>query len=150
MSGKRTTGEDKPSPPIQAREPRPENPPSSYGSVPGSELPLALYVCVFVAFAWVLLASWLAFAGDGDAELALGMASVLAVVFFALPVLVFLTARSHSSAAGHETKSNMVTRRVEIATGTLDRASAWMQVLLIPWTLALAATLIGATYLLVH
>ena len=122
---------------------------SGYGTVPGSEFPVALYVSVFAAFAWILAASWLAFAGDGDAELSLGFALVLSAVFFALPLLVFVTARHHSHSRSRPQDDFMATR-VEIATGTLSGASVWLQVLLIPAALALAATLIGATSMLVH
>ena len=75
---------------------------SNYGAVPGAELPVAVYVSVFAAFAWIVLASWLAFANDADADLALGMAGVLTVVFFALPVLVRLTAMAHADATRRE------------------------------------------------
>src|SRR5262245_43983184 len=61
---------------------------SNYGSVPGEEFPAVVYVSVLAAFAWIMLASWLAFAGDGDAALALGIAIVLAIVFFALPIII--------------------------------------------------------------
>jgi hypothetical protein len=122
---------------------------SNYGAVPGAEFPVAVYVSVFAAFAWIVLASWLAFANDADADLSLGIAAVLTVVFFALPVLIRLTAMTHPRAR-HEKAHNFLASRVEIATGTLSGSSAWLQVVLIPAALALAATLIGAISLLVH
>ena len=122
---------------------------SNYGAVPGAELPVAVYVSVFAAFAWIVLASWLAFANDADANLSLGMAGVLTVVFFALPVLIRLTAMTHPRAR-REKAHNFLASRVETATGTLSGASAWLQIVLIPAALALAATLIGATSILVH
>jgi len=122
---------------------------SNYGSVPGAELPVAVYGSVFVAFIWVVVAAWIAFGNGADADLSLGMAAVLTVVFFALPVLIRLTANSHADIAHHK-KQNFLASRVETATGTLTGASAWLQVLLIPAALALAATLIGATSVLVH
>ncbi len=122
---------------------------SSYGAVPGEEFPASVYVSVFVAFAWILAASLIAFARDADANLAIGMAVVLMVVFFALPVLVWLTARSHARSSP-ATAGNFLTSRVETATGTLTGANAWLQIAVIPTALALAATLIGAASLLVH
>ena len=122
---------------------------SNYGAVPGSEFPVAVYISVFAAFAWIVLASWLAFANDADADLALGIAGVLTVVFFALPVLVRLTAMAHPRAR-REKAHDFLASRVETATGTLSGASAWLQIVLIPAALALAATLIGVTSLLVH
>ncbi len=121
---------------------------SGYGTVPGSELPPAVYVSVLAAFAWILLASWVAFAGDGDADLALSFVIVLALVFFALPILVYVTAKHRSRAPAVE--GDFLSSRVETWTEMLTGASAWLQVLLIPAALALAATLIGAANLLVH
>jgi hypothetical protein len=122
---------------------------SNYGAVPGAELPVAVYASVFAAFIWVVVAAWIAFANDADADLALGMAVVLTVVFFALPVLIRLTANSHANTTG-DGKQDFLASPVETATGTLTGASAWLQIVLIPAALALAATLIGATAVLVH
>ena len=90
----------------------------------------------------------MAFAGDGDADLALSFVLVLSVVFFALPVLVYLTARHR--AADVDGGKKLLSEPVETATGALSGASAWVQVLLIPSALALAATLIGGVAVLVH
>ena len=122
---------------------------SGYGTVPGAEFPVAVYVSVFAAFAWIVLASWLAFANGPDAELALGFAGVLTIVFFALPVLVHLTATGHPPIR-REKAHGFRASRVETATGTLSGGSVWLQIMLIPAALALAATLIGAVSLLVH
>ena len=73
-----------PHPPLRNED----EPRSNYGTVPGAELPAFVYVSVLAAFGWIMLASWLAFAGDTDAALALGIAILLAVVFFALPILI--------------------------------------------------------------
>jgi hypothetical protein len=124
---------------------------SGYGTIPGAEFPVAVYVSVFAAFAWIVGASWIAFANGADADLALGlgMAGVLTVVFFALPVLIRLTAMAHPRAR-RDKAHNFLASRVETATETLSGTSAWLQILLIPAALALAATLIGVTSLLVH
>jgi hypothetical protein len=130
----------------------PEAPRSGYGSVPGAELPTFVYVSVLIAFAWVMLASWLAFASDADTQLALGIAIVLGIVFFALPIIVHHVALAHSrpERRERETMRDFLSAPVETATGPLRGASAWLQVLIIPLALALAATLIGATSILVH
>lgn len=73
---------------------------------------------------------------------------MLTIIFFALPVLVRLTANTHANTV-RDKKQDFLASRVETATGTLTGASAWLQVLLIPAALALAATLIGATSVLV-
>jgi hypothetical protein len=121
---------------------------SGHGSVPGSELPPVVYVSVLAAFAWILLASWVAFAGDGDADLALSFVLVLALVFFALPILIYFTAKHRSRTPAPQ--GDFLSTKVETWTGTLTAASAWLQILLIPAALAFAATLIGAANMLVH
>jgi hypothetical protein len=126
------------------REPR-----SSLGTIPGAEFPAFVYVSVLAAFAWIMLASWLAFADDVDAELPLGIAVVLAIVFFALPIIIrhVAIAFSHNKP---RTTGDFLSAPVDTATGPLPGSSAWLQVLLIPAALALAATLIGTAYLLVR
>jgi hypothetical protein len=104
---------------------------------------------VLAVFAWVMLASWLAFARDTDAALALAMAVVLGIVFFALPIIVRRVAVAHSRPERGE-EHDFLSAPIETATGPLPGASAWLQVLLIPLALALAASLIGATYVLVR
>jgi hypothetical protein len=117
--------------------------------VPGAELPGFVYVSVLAAFGWIMLASWLAFAGEADAELAIGMAVVLAIVFFALPIIIRHAAVAFSRPKPQAPRE-FLTSTVDTATGPLSGASAWLQVLMIPLALALAATLIGAASLLVR
>jgi hypothetical protein len=126
------------------REPR-----SSYDTIPGAEFPTFVYVSVLAAFAWIMLASWLAFAGDMDAVLALGIAIVLAIVFFSLPVIIRQVAVANSRSRPKRT-GDFLSAPVDTATGPLRGSSAWLQVLLIPLALALAATLIGAVHVLVR
>jgi hypothetical protein len=126
------------------REPR-----SGYGAVPGAEFPNFVYVSVLVAFAWIMLASWLAFAGEMDARLPLGIAIVLALVFFALPVIIHHVAVTRTRDKPVVTH-DFLSAPVDTATGPLRGSSAWLQVLMIPLSLALAATLIGAAFLLVR
>jgi hypothetical protein len=126
-----------------------QEPRSSYGTVPGTELPAFVYVSVLAAFAWIMLASWLAFAGDMDAMLALGIAVVLGIVFFALPVIIRQVAVANTRNRPEAT-DDFLSAPVETATGPLPGWSAWLQILLIPLALALAATLIGAAYVLVR
>jgi hypothetical protein len=124
-------------------------PRSSFGTLPGAELPAFVYVSVLAAFGWIMLASWLAFAGDTDADLALGVAVVLAIVIFALPIVIHHTAVAFCRPKP-QTPREFLAAPVETATGPLSGASAWLQVLLIPLALALAATLIGVAHVLVR
>ena len=134
--------------PAQHAEDAAQTPRSGYGSVPGAEFPAFVYLSVLAAFGWIMLASWVAFARDTDAALALGIAVVLAIVFFALPLIIHRVAAAHSQDK-QRMPHDFLSSPVETATGSLPGSSAWLQVLLIPLALALAATLIGATYLLV-
>jgi hypothetical protein len=124
--------------------------PASYEPqpLPGSELPTTVYLLIIAAYSWMLGAAWYAFGRDTDAGLVLGIASVLAVVFFGIPIAMRKTAaprlpRPQQTA----TRLRIATARVETATGTLPAWHAWTEVLLIPFALAIAATLIGAAYL---
>ncbi len=126
-----------------------EAPRSGYGAVPGAELPTFVYISVVAAFGWVLLASLLAFAHQMDADLALGMASVLGIVFFGLPIIIHHAAVTFSHPKAERPREFLAVP-VDTATGPLSGASAWLQVLIIPLSLALAATLIGAASLLVR
>jgi hypothetical protein len=119
---------------------------SNYDSIPGDEFPPAVYRTIVFAFAWMMLAAWLAFGGATGTDLDLAVATVLFVVFLALPIIMHRTAANRQ---GHEPKpapQRFRSSQVEIATGTLSGREAWLEVLLIPIALALAATLIGGAY----
>src|SRR5262245_20796735 len=103
-----------------------ETPRSSFGTVRGAEVPSFGYVSVLAAFAWIMLASWLAFARDMDATLALGIAVVLAVVFFALPIVIRQVAVA-SSRNRPQAMGDFLAAPVETATGPLPGSSAWLQ-----------------------
>ena len=121
---------------------------SDYGHVPGEEFPRAVYGSVVAAFVFIVAASWVAFGGGGDADLTLGFATVLTIVFFALPILVRRTAAAHSN--NKPTKlDEFLGSRVETATGSLTGSQAWLQILIIPLSLAFAALAIGTVFLCV-
>lgn len=126
----------------------PDSPRSGYGSVPGSEFPVALYITVLAAFAWVVIASWLAFGRDNGVDLDLAIASVLGLVFFALPIILCRVAAARSNKP-REAQNHFFSSRVETATGSLTGGEAWLQVLLIPLALAFAATVIGVAFMFI-
>jgi hypothetical protein len=118
--------------------------------LPGSEMPSALYVLIFAAYAWMLGAAWYAFGRDTGTEFVLAMATVLAAVFFGIPLAMRKTAKprlSKPQRTGTAKRLRIATAHVETATGSLPAWHAWLEVLLIPFALATAATLIGAAYL---
>jgi hypothetical protein len=121
---------------------------SNYGTLLGGEFPKGLYRSVVIAFGAIVAVSWVAFGGSDDSDLTLGFASVLAVVFFALPIVMHSTAAARSGDKPVPLDT-FLRSRVEIATGALTGKEAWLQVLIIPLSLAFAAVAIGAVYLLV-
>ena len=116
--------------------------------VPGVEFPAAVYLSVVAAFAWILLASWLAFGADTEADLGLAIATVLGIVFFALPIVMYRTA-TRRFGAQRQRLDDFLCSPVDTATGKLTGAQAWLQILIIPLTLVFAAIAIGAVHLFV-
>jgi hypothetical protein len=118
---------------------------SGYGSVPGDEFPAAVYRSIVIAFGWMMLAAWLAFGGATGTNLDLAIATVLFVVFLGLPITMYRTARNRLQRQRTIPKE-FLSSRVDVATGSLSGREAWLEVILIPVALALAATLIGGAY----
>jgi hypothetical protein len=114
---------------------------SGYGSIPGAEFPGGMYLTMLLAYIWMLVAAWLAFGRSDESDLNLGVATVLSIVFVALPILIVRTATARS---GRRTSSDIV----GTATGDLPMSQACVQMLLLPFVLALAATAFGLSYLL--
>jgi uncharacterized membrane protein YtjA (UPF0391 family) len=121
---------------------------SNYDSGPGDEFPTAVYRSIVIAFAWMMVAAWLAFGGSSGTDLDLAIATVLFVVFLALPIIMHRTAANRQGHEPHSAPQRFRSSQVDIATGSLSGREAWLEVLLIPIALALAATLIGGAYVL--
>jgi hypothetical protein len=115
---------------------------------PGVEFPKAVYRSVVAAFGFILVASWATFGGSDDSDLALAFATVLTIVFFALPIIIRKSGALRS-ADNPARLDEFLHSSVETATGRLTGAEAWLQVLIIPLTLAFAAIAIGAVYVIV-
>jgi len=136
----------------QTARPRPErdrasDARSSYGQVPGAELHGIIYRVIFAAYVWMMLAAWVAFGGNGEADLALSFAVVLFVMFFTVPFLLRRTAAARSRIK-RRAFDQFLSSEVETATGPLSGREVSLQVLLIPLALAFAATMIGAVFIL--
>jgi hypothetical protein len=116
--------------------------------VPGVEFPVVVYLSVVAAFAWILLASWLAFGADTEADLGLAIATVLGILFFTLPIVMYRTA-TRRFGAQQQRLDDFLYSPVDTATGQLTGAQAWLQVLVIPLALAFAAIAIGAVHLFI-
>ena len=105
---------------------------SIHGSIPGDELPAAVYRTVVLAFVWMMLAAWLAFGGARGTDLDLAIATVLCTVFLGIPILLHRTARNRLQRTNQNSRQ-FLTSRVDIATGTISGTEAWMEVTLIPY-----------------
>jgi hypothetical protein len=113
--------------------------------LPGGELPRAVYETVLAAFAWMLLAAWIAFGTAREADFTLAFASLLFFVFFAILAFLSVTVRHHMRAS-EETVSHFLHADVDTATGPMSGRAAWIEIAVIPVALALAATLIGMVH----
>ena len=118
---------------------------SNYGSIVGDEFPTAVYKTVVFAFVWMMLAAWLAFGRAAGTDLDLIIATVLCTVLLGIPILLYRTARTRLQRTNQNSKQ-FLKSRVDIATGTISGTEAWLEVILIPVALALAATLIGSVF----
>lgn len=114
--------------------------------LPGGELPKAVYRSIVGAFACMLFVAWVAFGHDMEMDLALAMAVLLTAVFVAVPWLLFTAATHHTSAKQEDVK-HFLSSRIDTATGPISGREAWLQIVIIPAALALAALLLGAVYI---
>lgn len=134
-----------PSAPADTEEPESR---SAYGTMPGEEFPAGVYFSVIGAFAWMIGISWLAFASRDGVDLDLTMVTVLALVFFAIPLAMHHTA-ARSATLLPARMAAFLNSQVDTWTGEMPAGQAWLEVLLIPAALAVAATLIGFVYVFV-
>jgi hypothetical protein len=104
-----------------------------------------VYGTVILAFVWMLVASWLMFYSTGDISLDLGIIGVLFVVMLGLPVLLirFVAGKKKRTPIGV-----FVDRPMQTGSGSMPGSEVWAEILLIPLVLALAATVIGAAWLM--
>ena len=116
-------------------------------SLPGDEFPPAVYQSVLIAFSWMMLSAWMAFGGTTGTDLDLAVATVLCAVFLALPIVMYRSASSRLDRSSQSVERFLVSR-VDTWTGLISGREAWLQVILIPAGLALAATLIGGVFVL--
>jgi hypothetical protein len=134
---------------MRASEARSAGLPSTYRSGFGQELPRAVYLSIIAGFGFMLAVAWLAFGADADTDLDLMVVTVLCAVFLLLPVIMYRSGpgRTESEARRPDLKG-FLAAGIDTATGPLQAREAWLQVLLAPAALAIAAVLIGAVYVL--
>jgi len=117
--------------------------------MPGAELPGAVYITVVVAFAWMLAMAWLAFSSSDGIDLDLGIATGLALMFLIVPLAIHHTATHVVHKAGMSVRT-FLEGPFDTFTGKMPARQAWLEVAMIPVSLAIAATLIGIVFLLAH
>jgi hypothetical protein len=115
------------------------------GELPGGELPSAVYRSVAIAFIWGALAAWLAFGRARGVDFDLSIGLIIFIMAAALPWIIRKTASHHISAEKTEVRP-FLNSDVDTATGPLSGRQIWIQILIIPAALALAATLLGMVY----
>jgi hypothetical protein len=120
---------------------------SEFGVMPGSEFPSAVYISVVAAFAWMLAAAWVAFGSSTATDLDLAMVTVLGTVFIGIPAAMHHTAATRFRSTPKR-MAGFLSTHVDTWTGTMPAGQAYLEMMLIPTALALAATLIGGVYML--
>jgi hypothetical protein len=118
---------------------------------PRATLPRYVYVSIFAVSAWVLAAMWAAFGGREHTAFLLVIVTFFAVLFsvlFSLPAIIGRSGKSETRKQEQGVDEFLVTP-VDTATERLSGAQAWLQILILPVSLAIAATLIGIVYLIV-
>jgi len=114
-------------------------------------LPRFVYVSIFAVSAWILIATWVAFGGKEHTAFLLVIVTFFAMFFsilFSLPAIVG-RARQTKTQEQEQGIDEFLATPVDTATERLSGAEAWTQILILPVSLAIAATLIGIVYLIV-
>jgi hypothetical protein len=117
-------------------------------TMPGDEFPHGVYIAVFAAYLWMIGTAWADFAAPNGVDLDLMMVTVLAAVFFGIPLALYHTARTRLVSA-RPPMSEFLNSQVDTFTGPMPAKQAWIEIMLIPLALAAAATLIGGVHVLV-
>jgi hypothetical protein len=133
---------------VAARNERSQEVPSDLQDhVPGREFPRVVYISILASFGWVVLASWYAFGSGGGIDLDLGFVTLIFAMFLGIPVILHGVGLrwTHSKPKAFD---DFWEHSVGTATGDLPAGQAWIQVLMIPLALAVAATLIGIVHVL--
>jgi hypothetical protein len=117
-----------------------------YGVALGGESHPRVYGSLLVSILIFVMASWLAFGRDGETDYLLMIVGFIFAAFAALPTLIFLAGRSEARADGERkpmTIDEFVNDRIATGSGLLTGRQAWLQIAVIPLSLALAAISIG-------
>ncbi len=114
--------------------------------LPGAEFPRFVYRSIMAICIWMLLVVWAVFGRNEHSDFILFIVTLFLVIFLALPILLARVGRKGTQA---RKLKDFLASSVETATGRLTGEEAWIQILIVPLSLALATALIGIVYLIV-
>lgn len=126
----------------------PADHPELIGPALGREFPAGVYLTVTLAYVWLLTAAWLAFGNIRETKLVIAIAALIFAMFLGLPTIALRLAWRRSNERGPDWTS-FLDQPVDTWTGPLPAGAAWAQILIIPLSLAFAATLLGIVYRIV-
>lgn len=115
--------------------------------IPGEELPNAVYAGIAAGYLCMLTAAWLAFGSSTATDLDLSIIVTLAAIFLAIPLIIRRTAIRWWRAPEPLWNADR-SAGLDTATGWIPSRQAYIQILIIPATLALAASLICGVYVI--
>lgn len=122
-------------------------------ATPGVEFHPIVYRSLLISVVVFIAASWLAFGHDGETDYILLIVNLVFAAFVGIPALIFMAgrkARRTGEAKEHASIDRFLAGRVDTGGGALTGRDAWLQVAIIPFSLALAAILIGAASAIAH
>ena len=111
----------------------------------GAEIPTTVYKTIVFAYAWIVVMAWIDFGRSTESTWLASIGAILGVVFFGIPIVL----RHTNHALAHRRKRHLdafLESDVEIATGRLQGREAYLQIMIIPLCLAVAATLLGLVW----
>jgi hypothetical protein len=115
---------------------------------PATVHPVVIEIAAGVAI-WFLAVTWLSFAKGGEVDWDLVVATLFFVIFFSLLLLTAsFAARDPRWSLGHTSFRDFLHGEVSTATGTMRGRDVLVEILLVPVSLALAATAIGLVFVL--
>ena len=111
----------------------------------GVEPPAGIYRTIVAVYAWMLLVAWLDFSRTVEASWLAAVAIIIGIVRFGIPFLLRRTNRA-SARVSQRGLEELLHSDLETATGRLPGREAYLQIVMIPLCLALAATAFGAIW----
>jgi hypothetical protein len=139
-----------PTPPrITTPDPRSAEPPQGQGSrefeSTGAEVPLALYATIVAAYLSILATAWIDFARSTESAWLATVGVIVGVVVLSIHLALRRTNRGPAR-PDRGGLDEFLHSEFDTATGRLRGWDAYVQILIIPICLALAAAAIGAVW----